>query len=116
MKTCQEEQQEVEIGFEQHITDRETFDEIIELSYECNYDWENLVYFSRLQEDWIREGNMFMNDRAWSRVVKYQEATKDFIREFKDKILPLSVIDITILEAKYGKKFVEEITGKDFNK
>lgn len=114
-KTCQEEQQEIEIGFSQHITDRETFDEIIELSYECNYDWENLVYFSRLKEDWIREGKFFMNYIAWSRIIKYQEVSKDFIREFKDQLLPISAIGASILEARYGRKFLEEIIGKDFN-
>ena len=116
MKTCQEEQQEVEIGFDQHKTERKTFDEIIGVSFKNSYNWENLVYFSRLQEDWIREGKCFMNDRAWSRVVKYQEATKDFIREFKDKLLPMSIIGASIIRATYGEKFLEEIVGKDFNK
>ena len=116
MKTCQEEEREEKIGFDQHITDRGTFDEIIEVSFKNSYNWENLVYFSRLQENWIREGKCFMNDRAWSRVVKYQEATKDFIREFKDKLLPMSIIGASIIRATYGEKFLEEIVGKDFNK
>ena len=116
-KTCQEEEKEVEIGFEQHKTDRETFDDIIKLSNEgCWGSWDNLIYFSRLQEDWIREGKCFMTDRAWSRVIKYQEPSKDFIREYKDQLLPLSVIGVAIIEAKYGKEFLEEIARKDFNK
>lgn len=115
-KTCQEEEQEQKIGFDQHKTDRDTFDEIIEMSFKNSYNWENLVYFSRLQEDWLREGKDFMNDRAWSRVIKYQEVSKDFIREFKDQILPLTVMGASLLEAMHGKKFLDEIVGKDFNK
>ena len=118
-KTCQEEEKEIEIGFDQHITDRETFDEIIELSFEGCYNWsswENLVYFSRLQEDWLREGECFMNYKGWSRTIKYQEVSKDFIREFRYQILPLSGIGASIIKARYGKKFLEEIAGKDFNK
>ena len=115
-KTCQEEQQEIEIGFEQNKPDRETFDDIIKLSEEgCWGRWDNLIYFSRLQEDWLREGKDYMGKKAWAYIVKYQEATKDFIREFKDKILPLSVVSVSIIEARYGKKFLEEIVGKDFD-
>ena len=116
-KTCQEEEKEVKIGFRQHITDRRTFDQIIELADEgCFDNWSNLIYFSRLEEDWIRESETYMDYIAWSRVIKYQDPSKDFIREYKDQLLPLSVIGVAIIEAKYGKEFLEEIIGKDLNK